>query len=277
MRKSIIYLMMAILLVSNVLALGLVPAETKLQFASGLEKEVKLKLFNNENTGFNAVVYAEGDLAEYIMIPDNLITFKPGEREKVISYTIKLPENMQKEGTHSTKIVVRAISSEKDSTVTANLAVASKLYVNVPYTGRHAEIQLFIPPKIEKRKETRFSIEAVNIGTEDIIKARAIIEIFDFSGNRIDALTTDEVSIAAKEKQHLTAKWIPAAGNGAYKAIATLFYDGQSTKTEKPFNIGTLSIEVISISVDKFKLGGIAKFSIFIENKWNDNISDVHA
>ena len=43
------------------------------------------------------------------------------------------------------------------------------------------------------------------------------------------------------------------------------------------FNVGQLIIDILSIEVNNFKLGGIAKFDIFLENKWGEDLKNVYA
>jgi len=72
-------------------------------------------------------------------------------------------------------------------------------------------------------------------------------------------------------------KWTPLYGYGDFMAEATLIYDGESKTEKAEFKVGETNINIGSISVDKFNLGGIAKFDIMLESQWNKMIEDVKA
>ena len=64
---------------------------------------------------------------------------------------------------------------------------------------------------------------------------------------------------------------------GKYHAIINVNYDGEFVKNEKTFEVGELLIDVIDVYVKDFKLGGVARFDILLENKWNEPINDIYS
>ena len=276
--KPILLIIVILVLASQTYALGIAPSHIDVIFEPGFEKTIQLKVINNVHKDFDAVVYAEGELAEYITIEHPTISLSEDEDSKIISYKIKLPQGFEKQGLHEVKVVVREIPKEtkEGTTITANLAVASKLKVMVPYKGKYAEIKLFVT-NFKQDKESNFAIEVRNLGTNDILEGYTIVNIYDPLNNKVTTITSNKASIKSKDKEILIAKWTPNLGPGNYRAVATLMYDGLNTKDEKPFTIGTLFIDISSITVDNFKLGGIAKFDILVENEWNEEIPQVYA
>jgi hypothetical protein len=53
-------------------------------------------------------------------------------------------------------------------------------------------------------------------------------------------------------------------------------YDGKVARVEKNFAVGNLFIDIEKVEVKDFKLGGIAKFTIFASSKWNREVSGVY-
>jgi len=258
--------------------LDIAPSYVDVIFEPSLEKTVQLKVINNDHKDFDAVVYAEGELAEYITIGNPTIRLSKDEDSKIISYKVNLPKSFEKQGLHEANVVVREIPKEtkEGTTITANLAVVSKLRVMVPYKGKYAEIKLFVTD-FKQNKESNFTVEVRNLGTEDILEAKAVIDIYGPLNNKLATITSNKASIESKDKEILIAKWTPKLGSGSYHAVATLIYDGLNTKDEKSFTIGTLKLDIILISVSNFKLGGIAKFDIFVENNWSIETPNVYA
>jgi len=276
--KPILLIIVMLALASQIYALGIAPSHSDVIFEPGLEKTIQLKVINNDHKDFDAVVYAEGDLAEYITINEPMIKLAKDQDSRIISYKINLPQSLEKQGLHEARIIVREIPKEikGGTTITANLAVASKLKVMVPYKGKYAEIKLFVTD-FKQDKESNFAVEVTNLGTEDILEAKAVIDIYGPLNNKLETITSNKMSVKSKNKEMLIAKWTPKLRPGSYHAVATLIYDELNTKDEKSFTIGTLELEIVSISVTDFRLGGIAKFDILVENNWNTEIPNVFA
>jgi len=260
------------------LIIGIDASPIDITLEPGLEKTIQLRIVNDGHKDFDALVYAEGDLAEYITIDEPMIKLTKDQDSKIIFYNIKLPKSFEKKGVYSANIVIRQIPNETDDNtkVTASIAVASVLKVTIPYEGKYAEIRLFAP-RCKQGKESNFSIEVMNLGTEKILEAQTVIEVYNPLKNKVATITSNKVSIKSKEEKLLTASWTPDIGSGNYNAVATLTYDELSTKSEKSFTVGELLPEIISINVDNFKLGGIAKFDILVKNNLNEELKNVFA
>ena len=276
--KQILLIIVILVLASKTYALGIAPSHIDVIFEPRLEKTIQLKVMNNIHKDFDAVIYAEGELAEYITIGNPTIKLSKDEDSKIISYKVNLPKSFEKQGLHEAKVVIREIPKEtkEGTTITAAVAVVSKLKVMVPYKGKYAEIKLFVT-NFKQNQESNFAIEVRNLGTKDILEAYAIINIYDPLNNKLATTTSNKISINSKDKEILIAKWTPKIGSGNYRAVATLMYDELNTRDEKPFTIGTFELDITSISVTDFTLGGIAKFDILVENEWNEDIPNVFA
>ena len=111
------------------LIVGIDASPVDITLEPGLEKTIQLKIINDDHKDFDALVYAEGDLAEYITINEPMIKLTKDQDSKIISYNIKLPKSFEKKGVYSTNIIIRNIPKETDgkTKVTASIAVASVL------------------------------------------------------------------------------------------------------------------------------------------------------
>ena len=225
------------------------------------------------------VLRIEGELSQYIALHQLLIDFNAEDSEKEFTYDYKLPEKLEKPGSYQTQIIAQELpkEAEKEGTfIGATPAVATQLIVKVPYPGKYAEIRLDISES-RVNETTTFIIPILNFGTESIQSAQAVIEILGPTNERIALIETDEKSIAAKETKELIAKWKANVNPGSYHAIATLKYDGKLARAERNFNVGNLFIDILNINIKNFQLGGVAKFEILAENKWNTKIDNVYA
>jgi hypothetical protein len=123
--------------------------------------------------------------------------------------------------------------------------------------------------------ESTFAVEITNLG-EKTIFATPVIDILGPFNEKIAVLKGEEVTIKPKEKEIVNIKWTPTT-MGSYYAKTSVIYNEHEARDEKMFTIGDVFIDVDSISVDKFTLGGVAKFDILLKNEWNQPIDSVYA
>ncbi len=275
---SLFLILITIMISSNVLALGVAPSSTDMVFSPNSEQSVEMAILNNDNRDITVVIYAEGELAEYISISEPLIDISSSQQKVKTSYKVSMPSKIDKQGLHETNIVIREIpkTTGGETAVGASLAIISKLNLFVPYTGKYAEIKL-MAPHFELNKESNFAVEVHNLGTEKILTGYVVIDIYGPLNNKIKTLTSKEFSLDSKQKTVVVVPWTPDISSGEYVAEATLVYDEKETKEKKAFTLGELSVSIESISVENFRLGGIAKFDILVANNWNTPIPNVYA
>lgn len=264
---------MLILLAEKAFALGVTPGKTSIDFEPGLERTVELTILNNDQKDLSLALNVEGELSKYISLSEKDISLSPSEGSKTVKYDIKLPESIGRPGTHETNIILREAKSVTGEGVKigASLAVISVLAVRVPYEGKYAEANLFAT---DQEGETLFAIEIINYGNEDIEKAKATIDIYE-GDKKIETIQTDEKPVEQGTRKELIAKW-KTVTPGTYKAKAKISYDDKTIEAETEFQTGGFFIKLIDVAVKNFKLGGIAKFQILLENVANKKAEDTY-
>ncbi len=267
---------------ANAAAIGLTPGRTTIDFEPNMEKTVTFTIINNEHKNFNALVYAEGDLKDYVALGKNIVEFKETDNTKEFSYAVKLPDKIDKPGDHWAKIIVMEMPPGTEAEklegqfVIATTAVVHQLRVKVPYPGKYADLDMVVQ-EAEPGQTATFFVKLYNLGTEDIYKAFATIDILGPTNEKIAMLESDEIALESKKGGELIIPWKADVNPGTYHAVATVNYDGKIGTVEKNFGIGALRIEVVDVQVRNFVLGGIAKFEINVENKWNQKVDGVYA
>ncbi len=277
---ALLTILLALCLVPvNVSAIGVTPGRTTVDFEPSLEKTVTFTIINNEHKEFRALIYAEDDLKDYITAEKNIVEFSETDDSKPFTYKVKLPEKIEKPGDHWAKIVVMEMPSEAEEgeqIVMATTAVIHQLRVRVPYPGKYADLDLVIH-EAEPNETVTFFVKIYNLGTENIYKASATIDILGPTNERISIIESEEIAVDSKKTGEIIVPWKANVNPGMYHAVVTVNYDEKVASIGKNFGVGTLRIEVIDIKVRSFVLGGIAKFEINVENKWNQKISSVYA
>ena len=267
-----------IVLFSNISALGITPGRTTIDFSSGLEKTVEFSVVNSDAKDVSLVVLIQGELNQSVSVSEVAFSMSASEAEKQLSYKIKLPTNLEP-GVHTAEVVVIQLpekSSGSEAFFGAAMGVATQIHVNVPYPGKYAEAALnVIGP--DQDGTIHFAIPVISRGNLDLVKVKAVIDIYSALNEKVETFTTQEVGVLSGERKELAVKWNPTVLPGKYRAVATLIYDEQTKTLEKEFNVGQRTLSIESIEVNDFRLGEIAKFEILVENKWGEPIRSAFA
>jgi hypothetical protein len=262
-------------------ALGITPGRSTIDFSPGLQKDITFTITSTEHKAFNAYIYKEGDLADYIYLDKTLVEFTEADDSKTFTFRVKLPEKIDTPGDHWGRVVVMELPSgwtapEGETKVVATVAVMHQVKVNVPYPGKFAQLDMSVQEAVPG-EPVKFFVKMYNLGKDDIAAAQASIDILGPTNEVIATVETKPSPIKSMERGELMAVWDADTNPGMYHASATVRYDGEVGKTEKNFYVGNMLIEVTDISVKDFRLGGVAKFDIQTESKWNQEIKDVYA
>lgn len=265
---------------TNVLALGISPGRTTLDFEPGLEKEIQFTLHNEGRESKTIILDVQGELASYIHIKEKYINFAKGETEKTLSYKVKLPNSLPP-GVRTGALVaveIPEISGKviQESFIGATVAVATQLNVLVPIPGKYIETSISFS-EANKDQVMNFFVSVLNKGTESIANVYAVIDILSSTNEKIATLKTNAASIKPKLGTELVAKWKASINPGKYTARVSILWDGETTYLEKTFNVGEMTLELKDVYVKNFELGEIAKFEILVDNKWGEEIKDVFA
>jgi hypothetical protein len=300
MNMNKIKIMMIILLVTvlvispNIHALGVAPSRDIIDFKLG-KQTLTARIINSEKIDMRLALYAKGELANYTTISDSQIVVKADEAEKTFTYTLDLPATLTP-GTRELGIVIVQLpdtfvesdnnlvtkdgtsvlfnKKEKNSMVSATSAVSHQLLVRVPYPDSYLEGSMYISEG--KVGDTlTFTMPVVNRGSKSV-EVYADITIKGPTNEEIATFKTDKTSLEGSKETSLIGTWKADVNQGLYYAEAVIHYGDKYIVVRKEFMIGNLFISVEDLSVQGFKLGGIAKFDVNLKNKWNQDIKDVY-
>lgn len=277
MKKYNIILGLLVLLVissASVSALGVMPASKKM-LVNELDA-FELIIVNNDNSNKVVNLDVQGDLKDYIILSKTQVKLKSGTERERLSVNVKIPSDIKlKEGEHINYIIVSQ-QTENQNEVSANINLAFKLNVVVPYSGEALDLQLYIT-NFEQNKENNFALEAKNVGIKDVPEAIPVIDIYSATGEKVDSIRGERVSIKKGESKIIDLKWTPNLPNGKYSARAFLLYGEKTVSVDKIFSVGTPKIVIDSVSTYSFKLGGVASIDLIVSSNWVEPIDGVYA
>lgn len=259
------------------LALGVSPAKVEVDFVTNLQQDFTVSVINNNAQSLDVAIYADGPHSSYVRFPVSTLHLNPNEYSKSFTFSLSLPKSMEVPGFNDIPIVIKEVERVGEGetiSVGSSINVISLLRVKVPYPGRYATASLIIPDG-EPGSEVVIAVEVNNLGKEDIKSAKASVNVIGSDGVRVAALETDEKSVSSISKRELVTKWVPSQ-IGTYKAVAVVNYDGSQASASKEFNVGNFFLRLLSVTVKNFKLGGIAKFDILLQNVGSEIIKQTY-
>lgn len=275
MKKAIILMLALILLASNVLAIGVSPARTAVDFKPGLEQDISITILNSEHRDVKIEVYTE-DKTNLVSIHDKKFEMKSNEASREIKIKLKLPKEMATPGIYDIDIVAKQLPDEEFPSplfITTELAVISQIRIKTPYPAKYADVSGMEITNAIANSTANFKIPIVNFGSENITELKAKISIMGPDNKKVAEIETQTESLQIKRRVLLEANWdTKSTQTGKYYAIAEVTYDGLKGKTEKTFNLGKLIIKLLRVETNNYQLGGIGKFDIWVESEWNEKI-----
>ncbi|MCX6706863.1 MAG: hypothetical protein NT001_01840 [Candidatus Woesearchaeota archaeon] len=267
---------------AEVHALGVSPARTDVDFKPDQTKDYTINIINNERKDMKLMVFVDGDLSGLVKIDKKMITVSKNEYTKAFTFKLKNPHKFEKAGVNEIPIRILELpegsGSEEDAAkVGSTVEVVHQVMINVPYPGVYAEVTDVYVMTSPDNKYVQFTMPVFNKGSAKLDSIKGIIEIYDLEGKLVGSVETNSLSLESNAEGKITAQFLTQDRRGRYHAKINVMYAGKEIKIEKDFFIGTEMIEVQGASVDKFTLGGIAKFNIFLNSKWNQLIKDIYA
>ena len=263
-------------------ALGLSPARTDVDFEPDKTKDYTISIINNERKDMKLVAFVEGDLSDLVKIDKKMIVISKDEYTKAFTFSLKTPKKLEKAGINEIPISILELpegsQGEEDiAKVGSTVEVVHQIRINVPYPGVYAEVTDVYVMTSPDNKHVQFTMPVFNKGSAKLDNIKGIIEIYDLEGKLIGSVETNTMALNPKEEGKITAQFLTHDRRRRYHAKINVMYAGKTISLEKDFFIGTEMIEISGVSVDKFTLGGIAKFNIFLNSKWNQLIKDIYA
>ena len=231
----------------------------------------------------NVNIYpSSGDIKDYIF-------FENGSKEinihikgpTFVKFYLNLPKDI-KPGKHEAGIVIQQYFTPEEQLsqgMGASAAVMFIVSVRVPNEGKYLEVEMKREPvKINKGDPVYFTINMLNLGTEELNNLKTDILIRGPTQNIVDTITTTELqSLGLGQKGEIRALWrteeVPV---GEYSAESKIEYGGKfPAEVKHEFRVGDIYIEIKNVTTQLEE--ATAKILIDLRSNWNDAIKDVYA
>jgi len=193
----------ALLVSTSVLAIGITPSKRIVQFKPGEKLTYGIDVVNNGQEELDVTVYARGELKDQVKLSTQKLSMGADDKSKHVNVEFTMPDKIDVAGPHEVDIVAVGSTPAPEgvsSAIKADLAVISKLLVEVPYPDKYAEARIHVLDT-ETGRPVQVNIPVFNKGSVPLSEVYAKIEVYDKDGEKIDSFQTDKRAIAAGEHQ----------------------------------------------------------------------------
>jgi hypothetical protein len=274
--KSFFIVLLIVLFSPQVLAVGLRGTSTNIHemFQPNLEYPFYYDLVTDTRWANGYEVYADSELAKYVVFEKNRFENVPPGTAIPISGKIKLPAELNHSGWNVVFICGRE-DCPGGGTMCGRAAVCAAIQFMVLYPGINPIVGLSAP-NVNRDQPVDFSVSVENLGKEGISSATGRIDVFNINKEKVGDAGIEAKPVKSAAKENLNARFETAGLlPGNYSATAYVDADGEKREANASFRIGTLEIKVLS-HTKELATGGIKRFVTKVESVWNDPL-DVFA
>ncbi len=274
---SISCLFIVLFSASNIHALGIgARGDTHFQFEPGKKVDITVVVSNSLKSPLPITTFVEGEIAPYFTSHDNPnVTLGPRGIAQ-FTYTLTMPSKFDTPGEHTAFIYARQVPPKDVGGVAGIIQIGTKIFIHVPYPGKYVDAKLHVyNPNVNQK--VIFKITAINRGSLNIENLYADIDIYDANDNLVDTVTTNSLRAVPNNEVSIEASWFANSKPGKYTAKATVYYDGDTAKTERVFYLGAPSIKITEIESDPIQNGSVGKIGLHLASEWNLRIDNVFA
>ncbi|MEK6908801.1 MAG: hypothetical protein AABX23_01980 [Nanoarchaeota archaeon] len=251
--------------ISYVSALGISPAIKNIDFVPGQEVNITFYVLDAVEYSTYDVGIRGGDLADYSSL--NVDSVKGNG---VFILTIKFPTDFDKPGTSTISVSVKERPSES-SFINTVVEVGSTVKTFVPYPGYYGDLSLSIPDG-NVDENIPVELHVINRGDNPLNIESVFVDFVSGDGNAVKKIEFTPVNIPIFGERYFR-KYLDTTGivPGNYIGRARVSYEGITREVNKSFRVGSLFVNITNFT--NYVLGGgIQKFYVTLENKWNSKV-----
>lgn len=278
MRSFLFFFVFLLLLFPLASAIGVTPPSRTIQFEDNYTGAFSFTFINNnENPDIFVSLSLSSALDKYAVLSEQNFSFE-GKKYHTVTVQLNLPE-YEDLGVYGTQIIrVRASERAKASgSFSVGTAVGAWIKVKIPVPGTLGEIKAVSIANALEGKDTELTLSIDNLGTDAISDSYARVEISDFSGNRIDTLSFNNINIPTEENIILNSDvFTNSYDSGKYFIDASYYFSDDFAPSTKSsyFFVGSTDIFVSNYS-KILEAEKINKVAISAQSLWGSPLEDV--
>ena len=252
--------------------MGISPAYTNIIAEETRDYQGKIWIINNDQVGFKAKIYLEGELSQYFHLATKELSIKEDDEYKIIEFTANLSQ-FDLPGTFNTNIVIeQVLENAGKEEITSKVILKHAITVEGSYPDKYIKTKLNFQ---DQGNQIKLISEVENFGKKDLGKVQTKFYVND---KKLDQhiLDSETTSLNTKENKLLSADIDKEFFDiGEYEVAAVTRYDEQKVEISKKLIIGDPEAEVTYFD-QYFIANKINSYSLDLLNKWNKPIENVY-
>jgi hypothetical protein len=256
----------------TVSAFQISPAIKTVDFTPDASFEQSINIINSENNDFSIGLSANGELRDIFFFENPVVNISKDSYITPVKYVIRFPSELSP-GTHRAILHLSPViaSSGSENVVTAFVSFDIPVLIRVPYPSKYADISISVMA-VDEGTPVPIYARFDNLGSEDILKAGASLDVYDTGGSLMSSLVTDEISVKKGALGEAQARPAPILKKGLYRVVAKANYDGIAKDVEANFSIGEPLVRIKGLITTKLVRNQINKITFTAANEWNTEL-----
>lgn len=263
--KRFYWVLILLFCMSYVSSLGISPAIKNINFDPGKQVNISFYVLDAVDGVTYDVGFRGGSLAKYSLLSADSVIGGGS-----FTLTINFPQSLDVPGEHTISLSVRERPSET-SFINTLVEVGSVIKTFVPYPGYYGDLSLNIPD-VNAGEQIPVELHVINRGDNPLNLSSVYVDFVSSSGESVKKLEFTPVTIPVSGDRYFR-KYADSLGiePGNYIATAKVSYRDIDREINRSFRVGTLFVNITNYT-DSINRGGIQKFYITLESKWNSPI-----
>jgi hypothetical protein len=248
-------------------SLGISPAGANADFVPGAEYNFKFEVIVDDPDK-ELIITLGGDLAQYATLDKEELV-----GGGIVNVNLKLPDEISTPGFHEVGLSVKEKIPE-ESFLGTTINIMANIKVFAPYPGRYLEGRLSVSDgNIDE--EIPVELRVFNRGKENIF-VNVFIDFLAGGAEQVHRMYFEQAQINTTQDRYFrkflnTSVFKP----GDYVAQAYIDF-GEIITVNQSFRVGSLFVNINNFT-EKLPRGGIQKYHVGIESRWNDYLKEVFA
>lgn len=259
------------LLMPSVLALGIGPAKTTIDYSGAETRDLSFNIFRERSEPYEVRFETDGVLAPYLSLSNTELSLS--QDVVPVPFSIRIPEGLPP-GPNEGRIIVTEVAGTVyggQSVGITSIRIPHKVIINVPYPDKYVMAEVNV--KSDDKKVQLTSI-VKNIGTLPLAHVNVDYEIHEREIS-IATLSSGSTSLdplgAGSLGAEIERSKLP---NGEYEASTTIHFDDLSVEMVKAFEVGEPTI-ILTKYDQYFEPEQINPFALEAYNDWNAEVSEL--
>lgn len=270
--KTILSMIFLLLSLSLANGLGVSPAFKTIYFTPNTTVNLEFEIINSEGNTFEATLESYGDIKDYIFFENPKVQIAASQYTVPFKLMLKLPSEIEPGIRTGAIKITPSLGPEIEQTLAAYVAPQIPIRLKVPYPSKYADVTaVFL--RVDEGTPLPIYVEFDNMGSEDILKAEATVEIYDQEGLLLSNISAPSVSVSKGSLGKTQAQPAPVLRRGLYNAIIKAHYDGIEKTISASFTVGEPLIRITGLMVKNLIRDEINRVIFKVHNEWNTELS----